>query len=183
MTVGVSLFFGAWPPNQRCPRRIKSFCGAFFKKRLLNDLPIRRMETALFDNPYAQNWEPGGARRAAGRPAALALLVLATALAASCYVGPRRHVSIVSSPSHLRQIEVLALPAGIGHAAGEAFYLHNAGYRLPHHPKLLGTAYGPAGWRVAWHGADSVDIILPPGSRLAATGAPAGIVVRFLSAD
>jgi len=137
----------------------------------------------LFDNPYAQNWEPGGARRAASRRAAtLCVLVLATALAVSCYAGPPRRVGIVSSPTHLRQIEVFALPAGIGHAAGEAFYLHNAGYRLPHHPKLLGTAYGPAGWRVAWHGADAVDIILPPGSRLAAIGAPAGIVVRFLSA-
>ena len=137
----------------------------------------------MFDNPYAQNWEPGGAKPIRGRPsAALVVLVLATALAIAGFAWPRPNVSIVGSPSALRQIEVFTLPAGLGHAAGEAFYLRNAGYRLRHRARLLGTAYGPQGWSVHWHGEGAVDIILPRGCRFAASPATAGLAVSFRAA-
>jgi hypothetical protein len=105
-----------------------------------------------------------------------AVLLLAVAVVVSVgRVAPA--AAVISSPSHLRQVEVIAGPAG-----EKMFYLHNAGYRLPHELQLVGIVYGAQGFAVTWLGPDAVRILLRPGwSRLVA-GQPRGVTVAFSAA-
>jgi len=104
--------------------------------------------------------------------AAFFLLTAAAALMGFGRVAPFGEETIVSSPSHLRQVEVFAAPAET------VFYLHNAGYRLPHKLQLIGIVYGAQGFAVKWQGPDAVRILLRPGwSRLVA-GHP-GVTAAF----
>jgi hypothetical protein len=109
--------------------------------------------------------------------AAFFLLVAAVALMGFGRVSPVPEETVISSPSHLRQVEVFAGPGG-----EKIFYLHNAGYRLPHKLQLIGIVYGAEGCSVQWLGPDRLSILLHPGwSRLVA-GHPKGVAVAFAKA-
>lgn len=105
--------------------------------------------------------------------AAVTLVLAVAALVSFGRVAPAA-VAVVGSPSHLRQVDVFAGPAG-----EKIFLLHNAGYRLPHRVQLLGIVDGAEGFSVSWQGPDAVRILLRPGwSRLVA-GHPRGVTVAF----
>ncbi len=105
------------------------------------------------------------------------LLASAVALIGFWRVAPLAEEAVISSPSHMRQVEVFSGPAG-----EKIFYLHNAGYRLPHKLQLIGIVYGAEGYSVKWQGPDGLSILLRPGwSRLVA-GHPKGVAVAFAKA-
>jgi hypothetical protein len=122
------------------------------------------------------------ARRRRGKRLSLgaaAFLLLTGAVALLGFEGsaPFGPETVVSSASHLRQVEVFAGPAGT-----KLFFLHNAGYRLPHELQLIGIVYGAQGFAVTWLGPDAVRIFLRPGwSRLVA-GHPKGVAATFAPA-
>jgi len=106
--------------------------------------------------------------------AAFFLLAALAALMGFGRVAPFGDETVISSPSHLRQVEVFVAPSET------VFYLHNAGYRLPHKVQLIGIVYGAEGFSVKWQGPDAVSISLRPGwSRLVA-GHPKGVAAAFL---
>jgi hypothetical protein len=109
--------------------------------------------------------------------AGVVLFLTAAALVSFGRVAPIAAETVISSPSHLRQVEVFAAPGG-----EKIFYLHNAGYRLPHKLQLIGIVYGAEGCSVQWQGPDRIRILLHPGwSRLVA-GYPKGVAVAFAKA-
>jgi len=117
------------------------------------------------------------ARRRRGRRlrvgAGVVLFLTVAALVSFGRTLPAQKEAILGSPSNLRQVEVFAGPAG-----EKVFYLHNAGYRLPHKLQLIGIVYGAQGFAVKWQGPDAVRILLRPGwSRLVA-GHP-GVTAAF----
>jgi len=108
--------------------------------------------------------------------AAFLLVAAVAALMGFRRVGPFGDETVISAPSHLRQVEVFSGPGEM------VFYLHNAGYRLPHKLQLIGIVYGAEGFSVKWQGPDGLSILLHPGwSRLVA-GHPKGVAVAFARA-
>jgi hypothetical protein len=103
-----------------------------------------------------------------------AALSLVLAVAALVSVGRVAPAAVVGSPSHLRQVEVFAGPAG-----EKMFYLHNAGYRLPHELQLIGVVYGAEGFSVKWLGPDAVRILLHPGWSRLVLGHAKGVTAAF----
>ncbi len=128
----------------------------------------------MFDNPLATPWPPPAPR---WRPAAF-LLGAMLAVAGLGHVCQPAVVHIVSSPSRLCQIEIVAS----GHGGGETlrFFLHNAGYRLPHRPVLVATVYGAHTWSVAWQGPNAVRIALTPGWTQLTLREPVGVQVAVV---
>jgi hypothetical protein len=133
----------------------------------------------MFDNPLATPWPPPPRPVRRWRPPAILLgaMLLVTSLG---YAWRSAVVHIVSSPSRLRQIEVVA--SGIGGGETLKFFLHNAGYRLPHRPVLVATAYGASAWSVAWQGPNAVRIGLSPGWTRLTLREPAGVQVAVVPA-
>jgi len=132
----------------------------------------------MFDNPLATPWPPPPPVRR-WRPAAFLLgaILLVTGLG---YAWQQAVVHIVSSPSRLRQIEVVV--SGFGSHETLKFFLHNAGYRLPHRPVLVATAYGVSAWSIAWQGPNAVRIGLTPGWTRLTLREPAGVKVAVVTA-
>jgi hypothetical protein len=128
----------------------------------------------MFDNPYEYPSRKGGPhvnpRVAAG------IGVVSLALVVSAQALPRAETKIVTSPSHLREVEIFAGPTQT------AFYLHNAGYRLVHTRQLIAIVTGGAAWNVTWPSANAVRIAFAhPWSQLT-QGHPQGITVAFTAA-
>jgi hypothetical protein len=107
----------------------------------------------VFDNPLETEWPRP--RPKPQKPRLWLVASVALACVALQWAGrsaPGAVLNVVSSPSHLRQVEVLS------YGGQTAFYLHNAGFRLRHSRTLIGVVSGGGGWRVTWLGPDSVKI-------------------------
>ncbi len=107
----------------------------------------------MFDNPLETEWPKPRPTPRRPKPWQMAGLALACAgIAVSGRGAPGPVMDVVSSPTHLRQVEVFS---GGGRTA---FYLHNAGFHLRHNRMLIGVVYGGGNFRVTWLGPDRIRI-------------------------
>jgi len=107
----------------------------------------------VFDNPLETEWPRPRPKPQKPRLWQVAGVTLAcVGLLWAGRSAPRTVLQVVSSPTHLRQVEVLS------YGGRTAFYLHNAGFRLRHSRTLIGMVYGGGGWQVTWLGPDRVKI-------------------------
>ncbi len=132
----------------------------------------------MFDGPLP--WDLPRWGRHPWRDAGVATLVLVGLATGLMLFEARTTLAIVSSGSHLRQIEVVSASAGLGGTVTK-FYLHDAGYRLRHAPELLATVQRAGRWAVTWEGPNDVDIFLAPGWTGTVAPEPAGMMVAFLT--
>ncbi len=132
----------------------------------------------MFDGPLPQDKPRWG--RHPLRDAGLATLALTVLASAMVVFEARTTLAIVSSRSHLRQIEIVSDSPGLGKTVTK-FYLHDAGYRLRHAPQLLATVQGAGNWSVTWDGPNAVDIFLAPGWTGTLAPQPAGMRIDFIT--
>lgn len=127
----------------------------------------------MFDNPYLTERPPQTPGPRLNPRAALFICAVSLALGSTVSAMPRAATGVVSSPSHLRQVEIVETPTQI------AFYLQNAGYRLLHKPQLIARVTGGGLSSVTWPAADAVSIAFAhPWSHLT-QGQPQGITVAL----
>jgi hypothetical protein len=119
----------------------------------------------MFDNPMATVWPQPPPKRPPVAAVSLGAAGVLCAMVGLVWAGcawPRDAVTTFSSPTRLRQIEVVVTPALAGDGSETRFFLHDAGYRLPHKWLLIAVVSGAGTWSVNWLGQDRVRIKLGP---------------------
>jgi len=128
-------------------------------------------EPKMFDNPLAYP-RPEPAPKFTPQAAA-GICLVSLALIITAHLIPRTQESIITSPSHLREIEIFAGPTQT------EFYLHNAGYRLSHKRQLIAVVAGAGAYTVTWPGPDAIRIAFAHSWSRILRGHPQGITVAI----
>jgi len=130
----------------------------------------------MFDNPHLTERPLQTPGPRFNPCAALIICAASLTLAVGASAMPRAVTGVVSSPSHLRQVEIVETPTQT------AFYLHNAGYRLLHKPQFIARVTGGGPCRITWPTPNALQITFThPWSHLT-QGHPQGITVTFNAA-